>query len=160
MARERQKVLLTRLELEVMRPFWDGDAALELTVRDAVDRINGGRRKPLAYNTVQTVLQILRDKGVVRTRAGLGRAHLWQPRVSREQVTTSMVGELLERLFDGQVEPLLLNLVERESLSRPELERLRRLINVRLDDGPPGADASDGAGGGGGGGATSTEGGR
>jgi predicted transcriptional regulator len=136
MARERQKVLLTRLELEVMRPFWEGDSPLELTVRDAVDRINAGRRKPLAYNTVQTVLQILREKGAVRARAGQGRAHLWQPRVSREQVTTSMVGELLERLFDGQVEPLLLNLVERESLSRPELERLRELIEERLDDDP------------------------
>lgn len=143
MARERQKVLLTKLELEVMRPFWEGDSPLELTVRDAVDRVNAERKKPLAYNTVQTVLNILRDKNVVRTRVGSGRAHFYQPRVSREQITTSMVGELLERLFDGQVEPLLLNLVERESLSRPELERLRRLIDDRLDDR---ATATDGAG--------------
>jgi len=140
MAKERAKVLLTKLELEVMRTLWEGDEVVELTVRDATERVNVGRRKPLAYNTVQTVLNILRDKGVVRARAGSGRAHLYQPRISRGQITTSMVGELIERLFDGQVEPLLLNLVEREQLSRPELEKLKRLIDERLDDGPAGGD--------------------
>jgi predicted transcriptional regulator len=45
-----------------------------------------------------------------------------------------MVGELVDRLFDGRVQPLLLNLVEREELSREELERLKRLISERLDD--------------------------
>ena len=138
MAKERAKVLLTKLELEVMRTLWEGDEIAELTVRDATERVNVGRRKPLAYNTVQTVLNILRDKGVVRARAGTGRAHLYQPRVSRGQITTSMVGELIERLFDGQVEPLLLNLVEREQMTRPELEKLKRLIDERLDDGPAG----------------------
>jgi predicted transcriptional regulator len=138
MAKERAKVLLTKLELEVMRTLWEGDEVVELTVRDATERVNVGRRKPLAYNTVQTVLNILRDKGVVRTRAGSGRAHLYQPRVSRGQITTSMVGELIERLFDGQVEPLLLNLVEREQMTRPELEKLKRLIDERLDDQPAG----------------------
>lgn len=148
MARERGKVLLTKLELEVLRTFWAGDSAPELTVRDVVDRVNVGRRKPLAYNTVQTVLNILRDKSVVKTRAGSGRAHLYQPRVSQEQVTTSMVGELVERLFDGRVQPLLLNLMEREELSRAELEKLRHLIDERLDDAPPaGGDASAAEGG-------------
>jgi predicted transcriptional regulator len=139
MTRERSKAVLTRLELEVMRGVWGAEAGRGLTVREVADRVNVGRRKELAYNTVQTVLNILRDKRVVRVRAGDGRAHLYQPRVSREQVTTSMVGELVERLFDGDVEPLLLNLVEREELSRAELEKLRRLIDERLDDGAEGS---------------------
>jgi predicted transcriptional regulator len=134
MTRERGKVLLTRLELEVMRAVWDAPPESERTVRDVVERLNSGRRPPLAYNTVQTVLGILREKGVVRVRPGEGRAHVFVPRVSRAQVTTSMVGELVERLLDGRVEPLLLNLVEREELAREELERLRTLLDERLVD--------------------------
>src|SRR5262245_43834075 len=145
MARGRSKVVLTRLELEVMRAAWSAPPGGDLTVRDVADRVNVGRRKALAYNTVQTVLNILRDKNVVRMRPGVGRAHVYQPRVTREQVTTSMVGELVERLFDGELEPLLLNLVEREELSRPELERLRRLIDERLlDEGDDGDGAASG----------------
>ena len=134
MARERPKVVLTRLELEVMRVVWEGAAGGDTTVRGVVAKLNEGRARSLAYNTVQTVLNILRDKGVVRVRAGQGRAFVYVPRITREQVTTSMVGELVERLFDGEVSPLLLNLVERESLSRTELESLKRLIDERLDD--------------------------
>jgi predicted transcriptional regulator len=138
MAKERAKVLLTKLEFEVMRAMWTATASpAELTVREVVARLNAGRRKPLAYNTVQTVLVILREKGVVRARSGEGRAHVYVPRVTREQVTTSMVGELVERLFDGRVHPLLLNLVEHEALSRAELEKLRTLIDERLDDAEP-----------------------
>jgi len=134
MARERPKVVLTRLELEVMRVVWEGAAGGDTTVRGVVAGLNEARARSLAYNTVQTVLNILRDKGVVRVRAGQGRAFVYVPRITREQVTTSMVGELVERLFDGEVSPLLLNLVERESLSRTELESLKRLIDERLDD--------------------------
>src|SRR5262249_36632746 len=105
-----------------------------LTVRDVVEGLNRGRPRPLAYNTVQTVLNILRDKGVLRVRPGQGRAFVYAPKISREHVTTSMVGELVERLFDGRGQPLLLNLVERDELSRDELERLKRLIDERLDD--------------------------
>ena len=142
MGRERTKVSLTKGELEVMRAFWEGEGAAELTVREVWERLSAGRRKAVAYNTVQTVLNILCDKGVLRARAGSGRAHLYEPRVTRDAVTTSMVGELVERLFDGQVEPLLLNLVERESLSRGDLEKLRRLIDERLDDAPASPESS------------------
>jgi predicted transcriptional regulator len=150
MARDRSKVVLTRLELEVMRAVWGAEPGTELTVREVVARLHGGersgKRRALAYNTVQTVLNILRDKNVVRARPGDGRAHVYQPRVTREQVTTSMVGELVERLFDGDVQPLLVNLVGREEFSRAELEKLRSLIDERLDDSPRDPPRDDGRG--------------
>ncbi|MFG0318981.1 MAG: BlaI/MecI/CopY family transcriptional regulator [Planctomycetota bacterium JB042] len=132
--RKRKTTLLTNLELQVMRVVWDAEAPL--TVRDVVDRLNEGRRKPLAYNTVQTMLTILREKGVVESKAGEGRAHRFRARVSQEEVTTSMVGDLVERLFDGKVEPLLVQLVGNESLSRSDLEALKGLIENQLDDDP------------------------
>jgi BlaI family penicillinase repressor len=135
MAKEKAKVVLTRLELEVMRAVWEAAASgSEPTVREVVARLNEGRVRPLAYNTAQTVLNILRDKGVVRVRPGPGRAFVYVPKTTREHVTTSMVAELVDRLFDGRVQPLLLNLVGREELSRGELEGLRKLIDERLDD--------------------------
>lgn len=124
--------LLTNLELAVMRVVWTADGPL--TVREVVDRLNTGRRKPLAYNTVQTMLTILREKGAVTARPGPGRAHSFSPRVSQEQVSTSMVGDLVERLFDGQVAPLLVQLVGNESMSRDELRDLQSMIQDQLED--------------------------
>lgn len=45
-----------------------------------------------------------------------------------------MIGDLVDRLFDGRVEPLLHHLVEGEGLSRTELEDLRTFIETKLDD--------------------------
>lgn len=129
----RKTILLTKLELEVMREVWEAKP-IALTARDVVDRMNRSRSKSLAYNTVQTVLKILEDKRVVVSEPGPGRAHLFRPRVSRDQVSTSMIGDLVDRLYDGEVEPLLVHLVGNEKLSRDELLKLREIIDSQLDD--------------------------
>jgi BlaI family penicillinase repressor len=130
-----KSTVLTPLELEVMRALWQSPKGA--TVRDAVQRLNAGREKPHAYTTVQTILTILKDKGAVDVTPGPGRAHLFHPRISAELVTTSMVGEFVDRLFGGQARPLLQHLVEKEELSADELRELRRWIDHRLDDKDP-----------------------
>lgn len=132
----KRRILLTKLELEVMRPVWEARPT-PLTAREVVDRLNAGRAKPLAYTTVQTVLKILEEKRVLVSEPGPGRAHHFVARVSREQVSTSMIGDLVDRLFDGEVEPLLVHLVGNERLSRDELLKLRSMIETQLDDDAP-----------------------
>ena len=98
------------------------------------DALNAGRGKALAYNTVQTMLTILRDKGVVRSQTGPGRAYQYSARLSLEEVSTNMVSDLVDRLFDGNVQPLLLRLVGHESVDREALRELLEEIETQLDD--------------------------
>ncbi len=134
MATRKSTELLTKLELSVMRVIWDSQGD-PMTVREVTELINGGQTKALAYNTVQTVLTILRDKGFVKTKRGPSRAHLFMAKKERDQVSARMIGDLVERLFDGKVEPLLHHLVDDEALSRTALEDLRSFIESKLDDG-------------------------
>jgi predicted transcriptional regulator len=129
----RAKPLLTKLELEVMRAIWEAEPD-ELSVREVVERLNARPGRSFAYTTIQTMMTILKRKGVLASRVGEGRAHSWRARVSRDEVTSSMVGDLVERLFDGNARPLLARLVENDSLERGELEELRRMIDRELDD--------------------------
>jgi predicted transcriptional regulator len=130
--RNKPDVVLTRLELEIMKILWD--AGRPLTVREVLAGLNAARDKPAAYTTVQTVLMILKDKGAVQVEPGPARAHRFRPRLSRDEVTATMVGDLVERLFDGRVQPLLHRLVGEESLSAAELEDLKRWIESRLGE--------------------------
>lgn len=132
MPSKNKSILLTKLELEVMRVVWE--AGEPLTVRDVVDRLNADRKRPLAYTTVQTMLTILKAKRVVDAQPGPGRAHRFAARVTREQVSTHMIGDLVDRLFDGKVQPLLLHLVGEEKLSRKDLIGLKNLIQDQLSD--------------------------
>ncbi len=134
MATRKSTELLTKLELSVMRVIWDSQGD-PMTVREVTELINRGQTKALAYNTVQTVLTILRDKGFVKTKRGPSRAHLFMAKKERGQVSAKMIGDLVERLFDGKVEPLLHHLVDDEALSRTALEDLRSFIESKLDDG-------------------------
>lgn len=134
MATRKSTELLTKLELTVMRVIWDSQGD-PMTVRDVTELVNQGQVKALAYNTVQTVLTILRDKGFVKTKRGPSRAHLFMAKKERGQVSAKMIGDLVERLFDGKVEPLLHHLVDDKALSRTALEDLRSFIESKLDDG-------------------------
>jgi predicted transcriptional regulator len=118
-----------------MQVLW-GDHAGSFTVRDVLDRLNRRRKELLAYTTVQTMLTILKNKGVVTAEPGPRRAHTFRARLSREEVTTSMVSDLVKRLFGGRVRPLLQHLIEHEELSPDEMQELKEWIETRLDDAP------------------------
>jgi predicted transcriptional regulator len=133
MGRKKGKTALTRMELEVMQALWQTPGE-PLTVRTILTRVNEGRPQPLAYTTVQTVLMALKDKAAVGVGPGPGRAHTFRSRVSQDQIAASLVDDLVERLFDGRVQPLLHRLVEHESLSSEELLDLKRWIEARLED--------------------------
>jgi len=97
---------LTPLELEIMKVLWEtGPAAVQaVQERLAPDR-------NLAYNTVQTMLNVLHRKGKVR-RELAGRAYVYEPVVSRAQAAQQALGDLMGRMFGGSAESLVLSLVE------------------------------------------------
>ncbi len=137
MARRKPKssdVALTRLEGEVMRAVWDAEPDT-VRVRDVMDALNAGRARPLAYNTVQTMLTILRDKEIVALARAPGRAHHYRAKVSRAEASRHMVGDLVNRLFDGRVQPLLHQLIDESGLEPDELEQLRKWVDAKLRDG-------------------------
>src|SRR5437660_10277922 len=77
----------------------------------------------LAFNTVQSLLRNMEDKGLVRHRAE-GRTFVYEPTYSRDKVTS----RLLNRLFDGALDQVVLSLLQAKDASIEELEGLERLI--------------------------------
>ena len=144
MPKSRRTKRLTDLELAIMQVVWE--AQEPMTVRTVTERL-AGRGRELAYTSVQTVMNILKKKGVLTSRPGAGRAHEYVARVSREEATTTMTRDLVDRLFGGEVQPLLAHLIQNEPVSRAELEGLKRRIEQELEDDPedpPGDSATSG----------------
>ncbi len=128
----RSKRRLTDLELAIMQVIWDAHPE-PLAVRAVVDRLTEANR-PLAYTTVQTMMNILRRKGVLEVRAGKGRAHQYRARWTRAEARRSMTREFVQKLFGGRAQPLLAHLLEHESVSREELADLKQRIDLQLHD--------------------------
>lgn len=115
---------LGEAELEVMRVLWDRGPG---TVRDVLTVLHADGRQ-LAYTTVLTVLTRLEQKRFVKSNKG-GSAYIYSPRVSREHVTRSRIGALVEQLYDGSPAPLVLQLIKSGGLSPTDLAELRRMID-------------------------------
>jgi predicted transcriptional regulator len=117
---------LTPLELEIMNVLWRlGDTNVQ-AVQKALPR-------ELAYTTVQTVLNILERKGKVK-RAKRDRAYFYTPAVSQRQVARHAVSDLVERLFGGSADNLVMSLLEAHQLTPQKLDRLEKLVRTARED--------------------------
>ena len=113
---------LTPLELEIMQALWSAGPS---TVDDVRARLPGHLR--LAYTTVQTMLNVLHRKGKVK-RALKGRAFEYTPTVSRKKAISAAMHELIDRVFGGSPESLVISLVEGRHLTPEKLAKLTRLV--------------------------------
>lgn len=114
---------LTKLELEIMSVLWDEGAANVQAVQQHLER-------ELAYTTVQTMLNILYRKGKVK-RTLKDRAYVYKPAVTRRQFVGGHLGDLVDRLFGGSAESLVISLVEAKHLTPQTLARLNKLLKER-----------------------------
>ena len=112
---------LTPLELEIMNVLLETGPANVQTVQQQLKR-------QLAYTTVQTMLNILQRKGRVR-RTMKDRAYFYRPVVSRSHVTREHMSDIVDRLFGGSAESLVMSLVETKHLTSKALARLQKLVD-------------------------------
>ncbi len=123
----RKSEHLTPLELEIMHVLWETGPANVQTVQLQLKR-------DLAYTTVQTMLNILLRKKKVK-RALKDRAYLYKTAVSHSQVVSHTINDVIERLFGGSAESLVMSLVETKHLTPEKLARLNQLLDKPKEEG-------------------------
>jgi predicted transcriptional regulator len=106
-------------ELEILKTLWDLGPA---SVREVHERMCPDGYP--AFNTVQTLLRIMDEKGLV-THRRRGRTFVYTPRHSRERETS----RLLDKMFDGAIDQFVVSLLKSKNLSADELKKLERIIS-------------------------------
>ena len=114
--------LLGERELDLMQALWRLDGGTVTDVHSALRHID----PPLAYTTVQTMLNRLEAKGYVR-REREGRAYRYITLVQKPAAQQSAVRRVLKRFFDGSTSALAAHLVE-SGLDDRDLDEIGRLI--------------------------------
>jgi BlaI family penicillinase repressor len=121
---------ITSAESLIMEALWTrGPLLAEEIVRDVTARQDWGEA------TVRTLItRLLKKKAIASEREGV--RVRYRPLVSRADYLTGESQGLLDRLFDGQLAPLIAHFAKHRPLSADELERLKRLIaDLERDDG-------------------------
>jgi BlaI family penicillinase repressor len=120
------EVTFTDRELDVMSILWRLGSGTVSEVRDALG-------EELAYTSVLSILQTLETKGFVRHEAE-GRAYRYHALVGPEEAGGSALARIRDMIFHGSREMILAQLVSDRDVSREELERMKRLLQERLEE--------------------------
>jgi predicted transcriptional regulator len=113
---------LTPLELEIMQVLWKCGPSTVQVVQNEL-----GSAKPLAYTTVQTMLNVLVRKGKAKRKLA-DRAYRYRAAMSREKAAGSTLRDVVERVFGGSAEALVVSLVETKQLTPETLRRLHEMM--------------------------------
>jgi predicted transcriptional regulator len=113
----------TDAELAILRVLWRRGPS---TVKDVHDDLD--RRVRTGYTTTLKQLQIMAEKELV-TRDESQRAHLYIARLPEEQTQSQLVGDLLDRAFQGSASRLVMRALSSRPASAEELAEIRQLLD-------------------------------
>jgi predicted transcriptional regulator len=119
---------LGETEMEVLQHVWDLGSA---TVGSVHERVLASRQ--VAYTTVMTVMRNLADKGYLSFEKA-GNAYVYSAARAPEEVRTSLLQSLTDKVFRGSPLALVQTLVRSESLTEDQLAELRAIIESIEDD--------------------------
>jgi predicted transcriptional regulator len=111
---------LTKLELQLMQVIWRRGAGTVTDVQEALDQ-------QLAYTTVQTMLNILHRKGKLK-RELRGRAFVYSATVTEAKASTHALKDLIDRMFGGSSEELVMSLIKSRQLDPEKIAKLSRRL--------------------------------
>ncbi len=106
-------------EIEILKVLWELGSA---SVREVYERMCPNEE--LAFNTIQTLLRIMDEKGLVK-HATRGRTFVYSPAYSREQETA----RFLDKVFDGAMDQFVASLLKSRRPSPREWEQLREMLS-------------------------------
>ena len=112
----------TELELEILKILWRDR---EATVRQVKKQLSSFRE--LAYTSVMTMMTIMTEKGYLK-RSKKNNYYIYKPQITEQETTKGMLGDVVDRLFDGSVTAAMVNLLETGDIDETELAKLRKLI--------------------------------
>ena len=121
----RKTQMVTDRELEIMKILWARSKASVREVQEDLNRDAG----PVAYSTVQTLLNIMEDKkGLVR-HVVEGRTFIYFPKKSSERTIRELTRRFVDRVFDGALDRVMVALLDSKPPSAEDLDRLRAMID-------------------------------
>ena len=124
MPRKRTEGLTDR-EAEIMAVLWQmGQASVE----DIRQRLEG---RPAA-STVRSLLAIMAERGLVADDNTVY-AKKYRPKLGQSQAQDSALRRVIDRLFSGSTEELLVRLIDEGAVDSAQLERLQKRLRERRD---------------------------
>ena len=115
---------ITDAELEIMKVLWEKKS---LTLNELVEELS--KEEPKNKSTIKTLLYRLIDKKIVKSVEKNKKENEYKPLISEKKYLKSANETFLEKMYDGNVNNMLLNFVEDKKITKEEIENLLNIID-------------------------------
>jgi len=115
---------LAKREEQFMQALWTLEKAF---VKEIIDILP--EPKP-HYNTVSTIVRILKDKGFIGHKE-FGRTHQYFPLVSKEDYQKLAVNDVVDKYFDNSPSKMVSYFAQQEKISQKDLEEILKMIKKK-----------------------------
>jgi BlaI family penicillinase repressor len=112
----------TDRELAILGVFWEKGPR---TVREVHEALEPDAQT--GYTTTLKLMQIMVEKGLL-VREDDGRRHIYRPAMSEERTQKQLIQDLLDRVFAGSAEKLVMRALSARKVSPKELKRIREML--------------------------------
>lgn len=113
----------TEAELAILRVLWELGQG---SVRQVQERLEAERGT--GYTTTLKLMQIMLEKGLLQ-RDDSAHAHVYEAAVTRSKTQRQMVGELLDQVFEGSAQQLVMQALSVRKSTHAELAEIRNLLD-------------------------------
>lgn len=119
----KKKYQITDAELEIMKLLWQKGP---LTLNEIVKQFN--QKEERNKSTIKTLLYRLMEKESVKAIPKEKKEKQYQAEISQEEYLKKENQSFLKKLYNGNVNDMLLNFVEDKQITKQEIEKLLKII--------------------------------
>ncbi len=113
----------TDREQAILRILWDRGPSTVRAVNETMNSI-----EPTGYTTTLKLMQIMAEKGLVNRDESEWR-HVYSPAQTEAKTQKQLVRGLLDKVFSGSTEKLVLRALTAKKVPAEELARIREIID-------------------------------
>jgi len=118
-----KKTIPTNKELTILGVLWDQGPCTVRQVHSAIDK-----NSKTGYTTTLKLMQLMLEKGLV-SRDASNRSHVYSAAVPAEHGQTQVLDDLVDRLFSGSAEKLMMRALSGRKMSDEELANIKKVIS-------------------------------
>lgn len=115
---------ITDAELEIMKVLWKKKS---ITLNQIVEELSKNEQKN--KSTVKTLLYRLIDKKMVKSVVKNKKENEYKPLISEKKYLKNVNETFLDKVYDGNVNHMLLNFVEDKKITKEEIEKLLKILD-------------------------------
>lgn len=115
----------TEVELKILRILWNGNGSTAREIHNGLSKLEA---RDTTYSTTVKMLSVMLEKGLVKRDESVS-PQVYRAAATRKITQRKMLGDLIEKVYDGSAHSLVMQALSSRKASQDELAEIRQMLD-------------------------------